>query len=310
MCGTGAGFLGYGPHMPRLSIRHETRYEYERPVGFALHRLLVRPRDGHSLRLIKASMELSPQGDTRWTYDALGNCVCWFTPFGQSRSLRIVSHLILDRYPAALAPVDDPHSTFPVVYEPGDRITLAPFTMPAEEDPMGVLVTWVRGLIGPPGEPVLHFIERMNSAIHTGFSYGPRFEPGVQTPPETLRLRSGTCRDFAWLMVEALRSLGFAARFVTGYLYCPNCDSSTVRGAGATHAWCQVFLPNLGWTEFDPTNGLAESPDLIPVAIARTPAEAAPISGSIIGSPGASNLFIDVSVELVEPSNGTRAFAA
>jgi YD repeat-containing protein len=295
--------------MPRLSIRHETRYEYERPVSFGQHRLLVRPRDGHSLRLLDASLELSPPGATRWTYDALGNCVCWFSPMGEATMLKIVSQLSLERYPAALAPIDDPHSTFPVIYEASDRIVLAPYAMPAEDDGDGMLLSWIRGLIGPPGEPVLTFIQHMNKTIHDGFTYSERHEHGVQTPSETLRSRSGTCRDFAWLMVEGLRNLGFAGRFVSGYLYDPAHGSGPVRGGASTHAWCEVFLPGLGWTEFDPTNGLAESADLIPVAIARVPGDAAPISGTIVGDPGHAQLHVEVDVRLIE-NNEAQAVAA
>ncbi len=295
--------------MPRLSIRHETRYEYERPVSFGQHRMLVRPRDGHSLRLIEASLELSPPGATRWTYDALGNCVCWYQPIGEARMLKIVSQLTLDRFPATLAPVDDPRSTFPVMYDQADRIALAPFTLPVADDPDRVLLTWVRSLIGPPAEPVLTFIERMNSAIHDEMIYGERTAEGVQTPARTIRERRGSCRDLAWLMVEGLRSLGFAARFVTGYLYDPklaqgpNPETGEVRGAHATHAWCEAFLPALGWTEFDPTNGLAESAHLIPVAIARTPGEAAPVSGTLVGDAGKRELHVDVDVRLIPPKS-------
>ena len=114
-----------------------------------------------------------------------------------------------------------------------------------------------------------------------------------------MKLGAGTCRDFAWLMVEALRRLGYAARFVTGYLYCPS--DGVMRGAGATHAWCEVFLPALGWREFDPTNALAESPDLIPVAVARTPAEATPISGAIHGDGGQAGLAVHVDVRPAGP---------
>ena len=131
----------------------------------------------------------------------------------------------------------------------------------------------------------------LNSTISTEFTYCERYSEGVQSPAETLAFRSGACRDFAWLMVEALRELGFAAQFVTGYLYSPNAN---VRGAGATHAWCQVFLPSLGWLEFDPTNGLIESPDLIQVAATRSPVEAAPVAGSLIGAPGNSQLTVSL----------------
>ena len=129
--------------------------------------------------------------------------------------------------------------------------------------------------MGSPHEPALDFLMRLNRTIHDGFEYQARDQGAAQEPSHTVRMGSGTCRDFAWLMVEALRRLGYAARFVTGYLYSP--ARSGMRGAGATHAWCEVFLPDLGWTEFDPTNALVESPDLIPVAVTRTPAEAAPI---------------------------------
>jgi YD repeat-containing protein len=282
--------------MTCLSIRHETRYSYDQPVGFGEHRLLVRPRDSHAIRLVDASLTLSPPGGTRWAYDALGNSVCSFTPAGPASELLIVSELVIERYPAPLGASRpfDPLTVTPVVYERADRRVLAPFMEPASDDPEGELLRWVRSVADRPGERALDFLLRLNAHIHDTFGYGARDEPGVQAPAQTVRLGSGTCRDFAWLMVEALRRLGFAARFVTGYLFSPaNLD---VRGAGATHAWCEVFLPDLGWVEFDPTNALAESSDLIPVAVARTPDEAAPISGTVIGGGPFSRMEVHVDV--------------
>ena len=98
-----------------------------------------------------------------------------------------------------------------------------------------------------------------------------------------------------------MRRLGYAARFVTGYLYAP--ETGGLRGASATHAWVQAFLPDLGWLEFDPTNGLAESADLIPVAVARTPQEAAPVTGLLVGDPAGSTLTVSVEVRAFEDSN-------
>jgi transglutaminase-like putative cysteine protease len=281
--------------MTRFSIRHETRYDYEWPVSFGPHRLLVRPRDSHAIRLTSANLTLSPPGETHWTLDALGNSVCHFTPEGAAQSLSIVSELVLERFPTPLdqAPTRDPRSAAPVDYALSDRLVLAPFMTPAAADCDG-LMAWLRGLLSLPGEPAMDFLLRLTRAVHDGFEYRARGAEGVQSPAETLRLSSGTCRDYAWLMVEALRHLGYAARFVTGYLYSPG--DAAVRGAGATHAWAQVFLPDLGWLEFDPTNGIAESPDLIPIAVARTPDEAAPISGTVRGQPGASQLTVWVSV--------------
>jgi YD repeat-containing protein len=291
--------------MTLLSIRHETRYTYERPVRFGTHRLLVRPRDSHAIRLTDASLTLSPKGDTRWAYDSLGNSVCFFSPQGEAKELLIVSDLVIERYPATLAAQPgDPHTLTPVVYGRTDRLLLAPFMAPATDDPGGGLLSWVQALVDQPGERALDFLLRLNSHIHRSFSYSARYEPGVQTPEFTVRLGSGACRDFAWLMVETLRRLGYAARFVTGYLFSP--AHLAMRGAGATHAWCEVFLPDLGWIEFDPTNGLAESPDLIPIAVARTPEEAAPISGALIGDPGFGQMAVHVDVR---PTRGLAQVA-
>jgi transglutaminase-like putative cysteine protease len=282
--------------MSRFSIRHETRYDYERPISFGPHRLLVRPRDSHAIRIISADLTLSPPGETRWTLDALGNSVCHFTPQGEAASLSIISELMIERYPAPLyLPLRDPRSAAPVDYDLSDRAVLAPFMTPTTEDIHG-LMPWLRSQIGPSGEPAMDFLLRLTWIIHENFAYRVRNEEGVQSPARTLSLKSGTCRDYAWLMVEALRHLGYAARFVTGYLYSP--AAAQVRGAGATHAWAQVFLPDLGWLEFDPTNGVAESPDLIPIAVARTPDDAAPVSGVIRGDPGFSKLSAHVDVRL------------
>ncbi len=281
--------------MGRLTIRHETRYDYPRPVGFGPHRLLLRPRDSHAIRLLRAELTLSPPGETRWAYDALDNCVCRFTPQGSAERLSIVSELEIERFPAPLAPIHpwDPHTALPIVYGPQDRIALEPFLAPAANDDGSELIGWLRDHLGAPDEPALDFLLRITHAIHDELAYSPRRAEGVLTPGETLRRGEGTCRDFAWLMVEALRRLGYAARFVTGYVYSQSVD---VRGAGATHAWAQVFLPDLGWLEFDPTNGLAESSDLIAVAAARVPGEAAPVSGVVIGDAAGAELTITVDV--------------
>lgn len=286
--------------MARLSIRHETLYTYERPVSFAPHRLLVRPRDSHAIRVVDATLTVSPPGEVRWVYDALGNSVCSFTPNGESTSLSIVSDLTIERYPADLGALQiaDPQTATPIVYAQADRTVLAPFIDPVTADADGDLLKWLRDRVGGPHEPALDFLLRLNRAIHLEFEYSARDHGAAQEPSHTVKVGSGTCRDFAWLMVEALRRLGYAARFVTGYLYSPG--HSEVRGAGATHAWCEVFLPELGWTEFDPTNALAESADLIPVAVARTPAEAAPISGAIFGDGGDSKLTVRVDVRAAD----------
>lgn len=285
--------------MARLTIFHETQYSYERPVRFGPHRLMLRPRDTHALRVVDAGLTVSPPGQSRWVYDALGNSVCLFTPQGEARAMSIVNRLVIERYPAPLDPIrpDNPQTLSPIVYSRDDRVTLAPFIEPCTDDDSAVLLSWLRAQMSHLDERALPFLLRLNQAIHDQLVYAERYDEGVQHPADTLLRGSGACRDLAWLMVEALRRLGYAARFVSGYLHDP---SGGMRGAGATHAWCEVFLPDLGWTEFDPTNALAESPDLIPIAATRTPREAAPVSGTIIGDPGHSEMTVRVSVMACE----------
>jgi transglutaminase-like putative cysteine protease len=285
--------------MPRLRIRHETTYTYSDQVRFGPWRLLMRPLDSHATRLIEASLE-TPPGTLTWSYDAYGNCVCLLTPAAMSNRLRVVNELLVDRYPSPFTDIsiDNPRSRTPIVYGMADRVILAPFIAPATDDHDAVYLDWLRSHAGPADEPALEYLKRLNEAIHAEFRYGVREQPGVQGPTDTLSLMSGTCRDFAWLMIESARRMGFAARFATGYLYSPG---QTIRGAGATHAWCEVFLPDIGWTEFDPTNALVESPSLIRIAAARTPDEAHPMDGVIYGN-ASSQLHVAVDVDLIEPA--------
>ena len=116
----------------------------------------------------------------------------------------------------------------------------------------------------------------------------------------TLDRRRGSCRDFAVLMMEAVRALGIAARFVSGYVYVPRGEDQARLSGGATHAWCQVYLPGAGWIEFDPTNGLIGGKDLIRVAVGRVPAQAAPLTGTYFGRVE-DELGMEVSVEVTQP---------
>jgi transglutaminase-like putative cysteine protease len=141
-------------------------------------------------------------------------------------------------------------------------------------------------------------LEAMTHAIKQEFRYRARYEEGTQTAAQTLALNSGTCRDFAVLMMEALRSFGLATRFVTGYLY--DDSSGTTRGGGSTHAWCSVYLPGAGWVEYDPTNGLVAGANLIRVGVTREAGQALPISGGFIGNADdPTGLHVDVSVRAV-----------
>jgi transglutaminase-like putative cysteine protease len=289
--------------MGRLAIRHETRYEYEHEVDFGEWRLMLRPTDSHALRVVSAKLEFTPAGQARWAYDAWGNSVCFLNFDATAKVLSVTSRLVVDRYPA---PIDcsagDSQAGLPVLYDNADLYALAPLIRPVTDDPDGVLRRWIRAEIGNGARPAVELLRHLNQLIHDQFAYAARHEEGVQTPEQTLALKSGSCRDFAWLMIEAARRIGFAARFASGYV-APASGAAT--GNGTTHAWCEVFLPSLGWIEFDPTNALAESPHLIRVASTRVPGEASPVRGTI-SEPAGSAMYVSVAIEPVpaEPAVG------
>jgi YD repeat-containing protein len=286
----------------RLAITHATRYDYDREVTFGDWRLMLRPTDSHALRVVSAELHFSPEGATRWAYDAFGNSICFLSPAAAATSLAVTSRLIVDRYPSPLdSQFNDPSSALPILYDTADLVALGPLIRPATEDKDNVLRDWIR-LQMPDNGSALEMLQRLNQSIHDQLTYQLRIEEGVQSPQETLLNKSGACRDYAWLMIEAVRRLGFAARFASGYV-APH-GGETI-GGGATHAWCEVFLPSLGWIEFDPTNALTESPDLIRIASTRTPEEASPMRGSIFGE-AVATLTVSVNVEPVpaEPPVG------
>jgi transglutaminase-like putative cysteine protease len=159
---------------------------------------------------------------------------------------------------------------------------------------------------GPTGTRDL--LASMTQAIHQRFTYAAREAAGTQDPNVTLRLGSGSCRDFALLMMEAVRSLGLAARFVSGYLVPSGRVDRKRLGGEATHAWCEVYLPGAGWVEYDPTNGLVGNEDLIRVAVVRDPRQAVPVAGTWTGFPSD---FIDMTVDVaVTPEDGDNIDAS
>ena len=167
---------------------------------------------------------------------------------------------------------------------------------------------WARSFI--PFDGVIDtakLLEALNSGVRETCRYTRRTDPGTQPPALTLERKLGTCRDFALLMMEAARILGFAARFVTGYIYVPARDEGRIRGSGATHAWVQIFLPGAGWVEFDPTNGIIGNKDLIRVGVGRDPRHAKPLSGSYVGDRSTYlGMEIDVGVSKLRDDVSTQ----
>ncbi len=292
--------------MARINIVHATEYTYRHPVGLLRHRMMIRPDDSHDLRLHRATLEVDPEpASIRWAHDAFDNSICFLEWPGSLRTKRlsIVSSLDLTHHPDGpplpVYSLDPAAELFPFSYavqEVPDLARLAERQLP---DPDRTVDAWARRFITDRGNVhTLKVMEAMTHAIKAEFDYGARHEEGTQTAAETLALKTGTCRDFAVLMMEALRSFGLAARFVTGYLY--DDTSGTTRGGGSTHAWCSVYLPGAGWIEYDPTNGLVAGANLIRVGVTRDAAQALPISGGYVGDANdPMGLHVDVAVSAV-----------
>jgi len=273
----------------QYDIVHTTNYRYKKPVRFGEHRVMFRPRDSHDLRVLATDLEVAPDADVRMIQDPHSNSIAVVQPLEAASELRIVCSFTIEHAQSLNLelPLDPGAEVYPFAYSVDERFDLEHYLRPAHDDPGGVLTAWTRQFIrtdGPTGTREL--LVEMNQHIREHFRYEAREEEGTQEPNVTLEKGSGSCRDFALLMMEAGRRLGIATRFVSGYLYDPSLDdgeSDGTQGAGYTHAWLQAYLPGAGWVPFDPTNNLLGGTQLIRVGVARHPSQAAPISGSWYG---------------------------
>ena len=273
--------------MTVLNVRHTTVYRYRRPVMLGDHRLMLRPRDSHDLRLIQTSLTLSPPATLRWIHDVFGNSIAIASFAEPATELRIESSLRLETY-AVEEPAFQIASeavSYPFIYSADDRIDLGRMLERHHPDPADRLGAWARGFIRSNPTNTWALLADLNSGVAAWISYQSRETEGTQTPIETLNRGWGSCRDLAVLLIEAARSLGFGARVVTGYLYNASADgfSTATIGAGTTHAWADIYLPGAGWIAYDPTNGTIGGRDLIRVAVTRDISQAVPIAGSFVG---------------------------
>lgn len=283
-------------------LQHITTYRYQKPVTFGEHRAIFLPSTGFVGRILKYSLDTNIPAKVRWMMDTLSNNVA-VLEFSEPASELVVTYQVRGEHygiPAiADFPLDPRAAVVPVQYTPDEWLDLSTYMRPHAEDPDGSVAAWAKHFVIGDQDDTLDVLKRMMDEIWHDFNYQAREAEGTQPPGETLHRRSGTCRDYAWLMIEALRRLGFACRFVSGYLYDAALDGGAVgmTGSGATHAWLQVYLPGAGWRAYDPTNRLTAGFDLIRVAIARYPAQVIPLSGSWFGDTG-DYLGMDVQVSI------------
>jgi len=276
--------------MTALTVEHRTLYRYARPVKFLEHRLMCRPRDSHDLRLLDTALSISPAASVRWLHDVFGNSIAIASFEQEAAELSFVSSFHAEHYPTAPDEIQIERyaQELPFNYAAEEVPDLGRTMERHYADPEHRVDAWAKRFVGNrAGAATLETLVAMTRAIRRRFRYVRREDMGVQAPVETLQLGSGSCRDFALLLIEAARCLGLAARFVSGYLY----DERLVGagggmiGGGATHAWAEVYLPGAGWIEFDPTNALVGGRNLIRVAVARDASQAVPLSGSYVGAP-------------------------
>jgi len=303
--------------MPTLFIRHITTYKYRRPVAFGDHWMRLRPLDSHDQRQVTAELMISPKPKSiRQRQDVFGNQVAVARFAGRARQLKFESTVQLEHFPTDIQELDiEEYARFcPFMYSAEEMPDLVRFIERQSDDPDCLVEQWTRTFLhDDQSTDTREFLINLTYEIKRIFRHIRRDEKGIQTPLETLKHKSGSCRDLAILMIEAVRSLGMAARFVSGYLHIPRDSNERHVGGGNTHAWAQVYLPGPGWVDFDPSNGILGNRDLIRVSVVRDPRQAIPLHGTWIGVRSdylGMSVEVDVTAaEAAEPEKADGKFA-
>ena len=283
--------------MTSLRIHHRTTYRYRQAVAFGPHRLMLRPRESRDLRLIGFEMAVTPAAKVTWAHDVWGNAVAT-AAFQSMHDTLVVDSVAQIELDAAAWPVFEIAASaivYPFQYSPDEWTDLGALTVQQYQDPDWRLGAWVRGIVRGPTTDTLALLKDLCAAVPNAILYQDREEEGTQTPLQTLSRGWGSCRDFAVLFADAARSLGFGARIVSGYLKDAGPAGLGTVGAGATHAWAEVYVPGAGWITFDPTNRSVGGANLIPVAVVRDITQAVPVAGSFVGP---SDALIGMTVEV------------
>ena len=261
--------------------------------------MVLRPRESRNLRLISHDLELMPASDVTWANDVFGNAVATATFREPSNELVInsVAELNLDVEQWPVFNIAGSASNYPFLMTEDEMFDLGALRLQSYLDSDGKLANWAGAFVRGDQTNTLALLKDISAGVASRVHYEIRETGEAQSPTQTLARNQGSCRDFSVLFVDAVRSLGFGARIVSGYLHDPSRDTVGSAGAGSTHAWAEVYVPGAGWIVFDPTNRSVGGFNLIPVAAARHIRQAMPITGSFIGSPDALE-WTDVRVEV------------
>lgn len=274
----------------RVALHHKTSYRYDRLVNLSPHEVRLRPAPHARTPILSYSLTVLPKEHfINWQQDPYGNYIGRFVFPEQTDVLEFTVDLVADM--TVINPfdffVEKYAETFPFAYPDLLQSELSPYTKSQEPGPL--LTEWVasarRELLAQP-MGTNDFLVAINQRLQRDIAYLLRMEPGVQEPEDTLQKRSGSCRDTGWLLVQILREMGLAARFVSGYLIQLTADQEALDGPSGTtvdftdlHAWTEVYVPGAGWIGLDPTSGMLASEGHIPLACTAMPSSAAPVTG-------------------------------
>lgn len=275
----------------KLRILHETHYFYRDPVQLGQHRLVLRPREGHDLKVETMRLDITPVFELTWNRDIFGNSIALVDFTERASELRIVSDVLVTRSEHLLrstwkAPRG---STRPPVYDPLDRLVASAYQQVIYPEDAGAVQTWLARLPSELPRGAYAAVAKLNHFIHEQFPSKRREERGVLTPAQTIERGSGSCRDLATLLLEAARSLGIAARFASGYL---DCEASAA-GVASTHAWAETYFPGEGWRGFDPSLGTETNENHVVTGVSNHPRGVMPVSGYYNGR---ANQFLKLKV--------------
>lgn len=280
----------------RLEISHSTRYDYDRAVQLLPHLLYLRPRENPLLQVNRFDLAVSPGARLDWTRDDFDNLPAGVRFDGIAAFLEVRTECAVTT--SEIGPFDflvrDYAVGFPFQYEPLHGFNLGIYRAPPVSAVQRVLLEWLSDRFTDRPRQTVSWLFALNQAVYRGIGYRRRDEPGIQESELTIRLGTGSCRDLAVLLIECLRTLGLAARFVSGYMHAP---ISNETAAGAMHAWVEVFLPGAGWRGLDPTHGVFCHHAYVPVAHAVVAESVNPIQGSYFcRSPVIATMQVDVRV--------------
>ena len=275
------------PMSIRVALHHKTEYLYDRPVQFSPHIVRLRPTPHCRTPIVSYSLKVEP-GDQflNWQQDPYSNYLARFVFLKPARVLKVEVDVVAEM--VSINPfdffLDQDASDFPFGYEVRLAKELAPFLEVSDPSPTLAVIAEKerRSKIR-----TIDYLVHLNQLVQDMVKYVIRMEPGIQPCEKTLTVKKGSCRDSAWLLVQLLRRLGIAARFVSGYLIQLKPDIAAIEGPSGSerdftdlHAWTEAFLPGAGWVGLDPTSGLLAGEGHIPLACTADPQDAAPISGS------------------------------